>query len=370
MVKKLILSTAILAGGAFWASCGGGGAGSSPVALYFTDVPGDQFSSVEVTVYEVNLCKDPACTDKVNLFRDTSGVKVDLKKLSAVLQYVDTVNIPAGNYSRLEIVLGQNVTINGTQPAKFTHMDEKPTKPNEVNCPPGFTDANGNQLCYIRYNGVVNPTSSGQLVIDFSLKEFEVKTTTTPWSITEVKVTPLTPAQIKASSKSYEIYAVISSIGTNSITVDWRGTPYTVNIDPNITKCEINSIEYKPGSNPCSASLFSNSVNSCVEIKSIEDPSSNNTLTAKEIEVKSSDKCGSSGYSSEIKGIVQRKDSGNNTFTLNNYSKPIKVTNSTKCEYHDVYYYGLDCFKYLPLNWHVEVKLNSKDEAVKIETES
>ncbi len=371
MGKKILMSAGLIVGALLY-SCGGGGGGdTTPVSLYFTDAPASNFPVVEVTVYEVSLCSDPACNDKVNLFSDPNGIKVDLTDLNGVLQYVDTVNIPQGSYSRLEIILDQKARIcdnTGTcNDAIFTEMDEKPTKPNEVNCPPGLLDQNGNQLCYIRYNGVVNPTANSKLVVDFDLKEFEVNTTTNPWQIEEVKVGPITPSK----DHDYEIKGIIESVdpNTNSIALSWRGSIYTVNLSNSIS-CEIGDVYYSDATD-CIAQLQKDM---CVEVETYQDPSTTDTITADELEVKEAEECGSKGgYSphksmTEIKGKVSGVDSQNNTFTIEGVGN-ISVTSMTHCEYSDVYYTGTECLDNLQIGWIVEVKVNSLGEAMKIEKE-
>jgi len=66
---------------------------------------------VLVKVYEVNLCSDNQCQNKVNLFTNQQGLEVDLSKLNGILQYINTANIPQGTYNRLEVILDKNLTI-------------------------------------------------------------------------------------------------------------------------------------------------------------------------------------------------------------------------------------------------------------------
>jgi hypothetical protein len=143
---------------AFVFSCGGGGGsggsgGSSPsgsgsVSLYFTD-DASMYPEILVKVYEVSLCSDNACQQKVSLFTSQQGLQVDLAKLNGVYQYITTTNIPQGTYNRLEVVMDKNLTItdqNGPHQAIFVPMQEKPNKPNTVQC-------NTDGKCYIRFNG-------------------------------------------------------------------------------------------------------------------------------------------------------------------------------------------------------------------------
>ncbi len=155
----------------------------------------------------------------------------------------------------------------------------------------------------------------------------------------------------KAHDRKYEIYAVVTSVGTDSIS----------------TKCEVNETNYF-GSD-CLAQL---QPDMCVEVKSSEDPSSTNTITAVEIEVKGQSKCMAGmekeSTHAEIKGAVSSVNKQNGTFTVD--GRVITVTDTTFCEYFGTYYVGSDCIDNLQSGWMVEVKVNSSKEALKIETES
>jgi hypothetical protein len=263
-------------------SCGGGGggsssSGSSTVSLYFTD-DASMYPEILVKVYEVNLCSDHACQQKVSLFTSQQGLQVDLAKLNGVYQYITTTNIPQGTYNRLEVVMDKNLTItdqSGQQhQAIFVPIQEKPNKPNTVQCP---TD----ERCYIRFNGTVQPFATGKLVVDFDLKEFEVNTSTNPWQVTEVKMMPLTPVQDKYKS----VYLSVQSVGTNSFTGTWMGKTYTVNITQNTT-CKINGIDYSG-----SGCINQITQGMCLEVKVQEDPATSNVLNAVKIESEDQAKC-------------------------------------------------------------------------------
>jgi hypothetical protein len=268
---------------AFVFSCGGGGGGGSPsgsstVSLYFTD-DASMYSEILVKVYEVSLCSDNACQQKVSLFANQQGLQVDLAKLNGVYQYITTTNIPQGTYNRLEVVMDKNLTItdqNGSHQAIFVPMQEKPNKPNTVQC---AIDGK----CYIRFNGTVQPFAMGKLVVDFVLKEFEVSTSTNPWQVTEVKMMPLTPQSVQ--DKDREVYIKVQSVGSNSFAGTWMGKTYTVNITQNTT-CEIGNTNY-------SGSECINQITQgmCLEVKVQEDPATSNVLNAVKIESENQAKC-------------------------------------------------------------------------------
>jgi len=377
----------------FVISCsgGGGGGGSSSLSggtvagVFFTDDPADEFPVMDITVYEVNLCSDHNCVNKVNLYDNSTGLIVDLAKLNGILQYIDTVTIPEGTYNRLEIILGGSAGITDNQgqahEAFFMAMDEKPNKPNIVQCP---SDLGGN--CYIRFNGAVESFSSGQLVIDFVLKDFEVAThscssegDTSSWCIEEVKMHPVTPSD----DSEFELFGMLAAQGADSITVTYMGTDYTINLTDD-TICEINGINHM-GADACLSNLVADS---CLEIKILEDPSSATMLTATKIEAESASRCGLMDDDdgempsfTELKGTVDFRDI--TTFTLNTHTDPITVTDNTMCQYNagtDMDKMGMmnmgmgmeigaSCLENLQVGWLVEVKLNNNNEAVKIELE-
>jgi len=370
-MKKGVLVTALAIGTVF--SCGGGGGGSgsysagggTSLPLYLTD-DASVYPSITVTLYEVNLCSDAQCVQKVNLFSSQQGVEVDLAKLNGVLQYIGNVSVPQGTYNRLELIFDKSLTITdqsgNTHNAVFTPMEEKPNKPNTVQC-----DTN---KCYIRFNGTVNPFADGRLVIDFDLKEFEVNTNSNPWQVTEVKVKPLTKSEMSSgTSYTHKIYMTVQGVSGNTITGQWMGKTYTVNVNPG-TVCEINHVY----TTNCVGQI---QTGMCIEVKVQGDPAVSTTLDAIKIENENSKKCMTSSGSNpplggyiKLKGSVTGKGSDDFTFTINTYNNPIKVTQGTYCEYQkDVYMTGSACFDNLQTGCFVEVKVNANGEAIKIEKE-
>jgi hypothetical protein len=269
-------------------SCGGGGggssggspSGSSSVSLYFTD-DASNYPEILVKVYEVNLCSDNACQQKVSLFTSQQGLEVDLAKLNGVYQYITTTNIPQGTYNRLEVVMDKNLTItdqsNQQHQAIFVPMEEKPNKPNKVQC---TTDGK----CYIRFNGTVQPFATGRLVVDFVLKEFEVNASTNPWQVAEVKMMLLTPQSVQG-----KVYIRVQSVGTNSFTGTWMGKTYTVYITQNtICEIKINGVKYYRSGSECINQITQGM---CLEVKVGENPATSNVLNAVKIETEKQTKC-------------------------------------------------------------------------------
>jgi hypothetical protein len=287
-MKKLL----VVAGfSALLFSCGGSGGGHGEdfddrynrsafsVPVYFTDDM-SVYPSVLVNIYGVNLCSDYNCQQKVNLFTSQQGLQTDLAKLNGVLQYITTANIPQGTYNRLEVIMDKNLTItdsnNITHQAVFTPMNEKPNKPNTVQC--------DTQRCYIRFNGVVQPFSMGKLVIDFVLKEFEVDTSTDPWQVYEVKMEPLTTTSSPPFQGGWisEIHLMVqsTSVQNNSFTGTWMGKTYTVYLTQ-ATMCEIYDDMYYP----ISQCLSQVQQGMCVEVKAQGDPATSTSLTAVKVKI-------------------------------------------------------------------------------------
>ncbi|NPA41672.1 MAG: hypothetical protein GXO18_05290 [Aquificae bacterium] len=402
MRKKLALLGAIFGAGAVLYSCGGGGGGTTgtTAALYLTDKPANQYDSFEVTVYEVNLCIDSACSQKETVFQDPNGVVIDFIQLNqngqSILKYMDTANLTYSTYAGFEVVVGKSVNLSytdqtGTQTAIAQFVDLSGS-PNSVAC-----NTTTNQ-CSIIYSQTINVGS--QLVIDFDLAGFEVNDPNDrgacaqgnyqDWDICQVNVVTKAPP---TTPPPYEFYATISRINTGdkTITVDWRGNSYTVKLD-SIYEC--NDVEYDSNfSGDRAADCISRlQRGACIEIETVpgNNPANTSTVNAKEIETKDRNKCGSSAYYGEYYGVVQSQGDvniyetpqdgvlGEFTLTLQNTNTiTVKVTEFTKCEYEygdmygssDEYMYGLNCLQNLPVSQLLEVKINSNGEALEIETE-
>ncbi|MBI4847700.1 MAG: DUF4382 domain-containing protein [Nitrospirae bacterium] len=379
----LILAYCSGGGGGGGSSSGGGDSTSSAgksVGVYLTDSPADQFPAITVTVYEINLCSDNNCATKENLYINTTGLSVDLAKLNGVLQLITTATFPEGTFNRLEIIPGNRASITDNSgvahDAFFSNMDEKPNKPDTVQCP-----ADGSNKCFIRFNGAVQPLSSGKLVVDFVLKEFEVKThsctnalDTSSWCITEVKMQPIT-FESEIEDSEFDLHGTLTNIGTGSITVKHMSTDFTVNLTGS-TICEVNDINYSGAAN-CVNAL---TLNSCIEVETTDDLSSTTTITATRIEAKTSSDCEGSGtgemhQNRELRGTVTK---GAADFTLDtDPATLITVTDNTVCKYTQSQGMGMMnmsqgavCFNDLQTGWTVEVKINnSTNEAIKIERE-
>ncbi len=376
MKKRLLIGGAFLASAIYMYSCGGTSTAPQSVDLYLTDAPAQDFPSIIVNVKEVSLCNTG--TDTCNpLYKSTEGINVDLTQLNGVLHYVGSAQVPEGTYNRLKVVISNTASVTdnqgNTNQAVFNPQSINQNIPNTVHC-----DQNAGE-CVINFNGAVQPFAMGKLIVDFVLKDMEIDTSSNPWRIVKLKMKPITPkSEDDIKDVYYEFYANIENIDSanGSISVSWKNTNYTVNLTDK-TVCEINDTNYIGASN-CLPQL---QTNYCAEIKVNEDPGKNTTLTAIEIELKGQGKCegegddsNMSGNSREMVGTVNSIDSANNTFELShgNMSTTVKVTDSTVCEHYpnsSGYMYGKDCLTNLTVGWKVEVKLNSNNEALKIERE-
>ncbi len=372
MKRKVLIGGALLTSALYLYSCGGTSSSPQNVDLYLTDAPATDFPSIVVNVKEVSLCNTGTNTCH-SLYKSSTGINVDLTQLNGVMHYVGSSTVPSGNYNRLQVRISQSATVVDNQGnqnnAIFNPQSINQNKPNTIQC-----DQN-TQECLINFNGTVNPFAMGKLIVDFVLKDMEIDTTKTPWEIIKLTMKPITPkSENELKDTYYEFYGTITNIDSanNSVTASWKNTNYSVSLT-DATVCEVNDVNYIGASN-CIAQL---QTNYCAEFKVKEDPAQNTNLTAIKIELKGQGQCEGEGdeenYSSnavERIGTVQSIDTNNNTFTIDSYSNPISVTNSTACEHYPQigqYAYGIDCLTNLQTGWKVEVKINASDEAISIE---
>ncbi len=372
MKRKVLIGGALFTSALYFYSCGGTSSSPQNVDLYLTDAPATDFPSIVVNVKEVSLCNTGTNTCH-SLYKSSTGINVDLTQLNGVMHYVGSSTVPSGNYNRLQVRISQSATVVDNQGnqnnAIFNPQSINQNKPNTIHC-----DQNA-QECFINFNGTVNPFAMGKLIVDFVLKDMEIDTTKTPWEIIKLTMKPITPKSEKELKDTYyEFYGTITNIDStnNSVTASWKNTNYSVSLT-DTTVCEVNDVNYIGASN-CIAQL---QTNYCAEFKVKEDPAQNTNLTAIKIELKGQGQCEGEGdeenYSSnaiEMIGTVQSIDTNNNTFTIDSYSNPISVTNSTVCEHYPQlgqYAYGIDCLTNLQTGWRVEVKINASDEAISIE---
>ncbi|MEJ5339399.1 MAG: DUF4382 domain-containing protein [Aquificaceae bacterium] len=249
-------------------SCGGGGGGSPTIRadLYITDAQENTYQSVIVRIYEINLCSDNACQSKINLFTNQQGVEIDLKRLENVMQYLNTGDIPQGTYNRLEVILDKNLSVDNN-PAQFNSISQT-NKPNTVYC-------HADNKCHIRFNGIVQPFSVGKFAVDFDLKQFQINQNTSPWTVTDLLMKPLTPAEV--GNRGFVLFLTVNSMGNDSFTGSWMSRTYTVSLNQSTT-CSINHTFYS--GQQCLQHLQRDM---CYMVRVRQDPSAYTSLIASDI---------------------------------------------------------------------------------------
>lgn len=169
MGKKALLAGAIFMGIIAY-NCGGGGGGTtstlSALDLYITDAQADvnPLSSLEVTLYSIDLCRDTACNDTVNVFSSNTGVTINLTNLEGVLHYIATAQVPQEQFEAMKIEVAQSGTVvyDGITGSFSLKSGEN------VSCD------DTTQRCSIVVTGAVNPAVNNKLLVDFDLKNFQL----------------------------------------------------------------------------------------------------------------------------------------------------------------------------------------------------
>ncbi len=214
MLAAAIVTAAILY------SCNGGktGAGSGTIGLYLTDDM-SLFSQVTATINKVQLINtgnESGC----DLL--AAPVAINIANLADRMQLVDATQCAAGPYNRFRLQFDKSVQLmSGTTGTlaicSFTsYMDEgHENQPNILNCDPGTG------ICTLDVNGAVNVLAAqdNKLALDFDLKNFNVVNFGMPDCAVTMKVSPLTPSQMRQHG-SEAITGIISSLDTETMTFD------------------------------------------------------------------------------------------------------------------------------------------------------
>ncbi len=288
---KQIVFTAFFLMSALILGCGSDGDSGRSLPFYITDDPGDQFPSVQITIFDANLCSDNDCQNTANLFHSDDGLTVDLAELDGILQYINDINVPDDTYNRLEIILDENAIIkdkDGVDHLAYFEPDtSNPNKANVVLCPENLPNR-----CLIRFNGAVQPFAMGKFIVDFDLKGFEVAsshctgiTDTNSWCITEVKMHPLTPEDM-IDNLDFKVSGQVTVVTPDNFTVQGRSRSHTIVMNES-TKCKINENDVI-GASSCLPLI---QVDMCLEIETSDDPALTNPLTAKEVETEDQSHC-------------------------------------------------------------------------------
>jgi len=166
----------LVVGAALVTACGGGGGQSATqgttaatatpasysLQTYITDNLATEYAKVWVTISKISAVD--ASGAEVSLFdASASPVTVNLSSLANVGQFMSTVTLPAGLYSQIKVTLGnavQLVSLDGatTTAAKFS--------------------ASGSSFVWTLREVQLDPSSSGQLVLDFNLARFSYDAST------------------------------------------------------------------------------------------------------------------------------------------------------------------------------------------------
>lgn len=170
MIRKhasLAVSTLALA---VLAACGGGSgsdgtmAAPSPVVsaaqvrlqTYITDNLATEYSKVWVSIKQITAI-DGSGTEVTLLDATSAPVVVNLSSLAAVGQFMSTVTVPAGLYTRLNVTLGNDVQLVSLDGATTTSAR--------------FSATDGDFVWKVR-DIEIDTASAGQVVLDFNLARF------------------------------------------------------------------------------------------------------------------------------------------------------------------------------------------------------
>jgi hypothetical protein len=222
---------------AFFHACGGGGGvggGSGPegtVSLYATDDISD-YTQVGAIVNSVALLQTETGT-RCTLLDGPRAV--DIAKLSDEMILLSTKGCPAADYNRLELNFGRGVRLadsaGNVQTCTFTsYKDGHSGIPNILECDP----VTG--ICSIRMNGEVDVMENklNKIILDFDLKEFEVKGFPLPGCTVTMKVAPLDGeglADKKDGGYLESVKGAISGVDTTAKTFTIRDDEFKATVD-------------------------------------------------------------------------------------------------------------------------------------------
>lgn len=162
--KVFVGATAALL--AVLSACGGGGPESSvapsaklssyTVQTYITDNLATEYSRVWVSLKKITATD--ASGAEVTLFDATASPKaVNLSSLADVGQFLSSTSVPAGLYTQITVTLGNDV--------QLVSLDAKTTLNAKFN-------ASGSDLVWKIRQVTLDPSTAGQLVLDFNLAKF------------------------------------------------------------------------------------------------------------------------------------------------------------------------------------------------------
>jgi len=369
MRRKVLLAGAIFLGIVAY-NCGGGGGDTtstlSALDLYITDAQEDinLLSSLEVTLYSIDLCRDTACNDTVNVFSSNTGVTIDLTNLEGVLHYIATAQVPQEQFQAMKIEVAQSGTVVYKGIAGSFSLQLQDGENESVSCDDTA------RRCSVVVAGAINPAINNKLLVDFDLKNFQMSCNvdqtndTVSCTITSMPVVarPETPQNITNRFK-FEMYAIIDpqqinvqNQNQNQFSFQWENKTYTAQIGDN-TICEIKDMNYIGPE--CISQLQQFNTPLCLELKLVGDPAQADIIqNVVKFEVKSPKKC---GYEMEVEdeyGMHKREmkvvfKGINENYIIAEGDIKFKITDTTYCEIdtegeEDRYYIGVECLNELP----------------------
>jgi len=151
----------------------------------------------------------------------------------------------------------------------------------------------------------------------------------------------------------YEMKGTVSGIDTVNYTFGflYNNSTYTVSITPD-TVCEIYDVYYR--GYECINKINDNDY---IELKTSDDINQTTNISAVKFELEGDSDSGQE-YRYEVYGTITSINPENSGFTFLYAGKDynVNVTQSTKCEINDVYYYGTQCLDQLQPGMYIELK--------------
>jgi len=223
-IAQLILMMTCLAAMAILAGCGGGGGsassgtnGTSTLSVYVTDKFGDAYKQVLLTLYSVDLSTDG--TTYTNVYSESGGQTLDLKALATVAQFLNSIQVPAGTYTKAKITFSDHVTL----------VANDGTSTSVAVDPDAGTFANGQVSVVVDTPAKALAGKRSVVVVDFKLASFEVV-----GSVLRPSVEGHDEGGLEGKQCNGRLRGTISNLSESGFTLNGpRGESMTVNIDAN-----------------------------------------------------------------------------------------------------------------------------------------
>ncbi len=187
------------------AGCGGGGGGMSSssgtgrVTTYVADSPLNQYSSVLVTLYNVELGSQGTYTQT---FSSSTGEQVNLAALSGVAQFLNSYGgIPAGTYNSVRVTIGNTMSL--------TPVNSTSSITATIN-PAVGTAVGSNELQIIFSLPTPMQISNGtnaNLAVDFNLPGFVINGN----NVDQMPIQEQSESEFQSEAKNCRIYGQVSN---------------------------------------------------------------------------------------------------------------------------------------------------------------